>query len=210
VSNQTSTHEHRRHDFDQHYNTLYGDPWYGYNSGWNSGWYGNGYTNLGYYNDVTFSPNDNPPAAENNNGQTQTPTPSQSAPLPAGSPARLENEVDHSPQMEAANTAVQSAQQAYDSARQEVLVKLRSDQGYQQALARRHQASSELRAVKAAPSSMPTVVEAASEKLDAADEVTKMEESAIAADPAASAAKAHFDQAVAARDALRADMLVHH
>jgi len=205
-----TTSQQHRHDFDHQYNVIYGDPWYGYNGGWNSGWYGNGYSNNGYYNDVTFSPSNNSAPADNSGSLPETPAPTQSAQTPAGSEAEVVNEVDHSPQMTAANTAVQSAQTAYDSARQQVLAKLKSNPQYQQALAQRHQASSNLRAAKASPSSMPTIVDAASAKMNAADEVTRMEESAIAGDPSASAAKMHLDQVVAARDALRADMLVHH
>ena len=58
------------------------------------------------------------------------------------------------------------------------------------------------------PTSRPsqTVVAAAEVKLQAGDEVTKMEEQAVAKDPTAIAAKARLDQAISDRDALKAQL----
>jgi hypothetical protein len=206
-ANQRSTNGQHRHDFDRHYSTVYGDPWWGYSGNWNSGWYGNGYTNTGYYNDVQYTPSS---STDNSTPPPETSTPSQNTQTPAGNEAELENAVNRSPQMAAADAAVQSAQSAYDSERERVLASLTQKPEYEQAIARRHQAASDLRAVQASPASRPSVVSAASAKLDAADDVTKMQEQAIANDPAAAAAKTHLNEAVAARDGLRAQMLAHH
>jgi hypothetical protein len=141
------------------------------------------------------------------------PTPSDSQ---ANAQAQLQNAVDHSPAMVSANNQVQLAQANYDKERTRVIASLAETPEYKEAMARRHLASGDLRAAKSAPTTAPSmmatpsVIDAAAAKLDAADDVTKMQENAIAADPIASDAKARLAQAVADRDSLRANMLSKH
>ena len=84
-------------DRDQHYQTVYGNPWWPNATGWNSGWYGNGYGNNGYYNDPSYG------TTSSNNTPTQnaqvTP-PSADPSLDANRPtaaAQADNAVHNSP-----------------------------------------------------------------------------------------------------------------
>jgi hypothetical protein len=187
--------------------------WWGDTTGWNTGWYGNGYNNNGYNNTgngTTYTPDGFNPDTDSNHPGTNSPTTIPSEPSAAGVAAQVTNAVDKSPEMVAANNAVQLAQVAYDQQRQQVLATLQDKPEYRQALARRHEAARDLKAAKASPTSAPAVLDAATAKLDAADEVTKIQEQAIATDPAAAAAKTHLAETVADRDALRAKLLAQH
>ena len=129
--------------------------------------------------------------------------------------AQITNAVDKSPALISADGAVTQAQSQYNEARDRALSTLRDQPSYQQAAARRRDASQAVNAARGganpatqpagAPAS-PTVVAAAESKLNAGDDVTKMEEQAVSKDPASISAKARLDQATADRDALKAQL----
>jgi hypothetical protein len=119
----------------------------------------------------------------------------------------VSNAVDKSPEMVAANNDVQLVQAAYDRERERVLAALTAKPEYQKALARKHDAQHDLHEARQSAAPSPAVVDAATVKLDTSDEVTKMQEQAVAIDAAASAAKQHLAEAVAHRDQLRAKMI---
>jgi hypothetical protein len=202
---------------------YYNYPYFPLSYGYTNGWYGD---NSGSNYSPYYTPFDTS-NYNNNNGQTSNPAPSQqaspdttySAQQPPASAsgsspeiqAQITNAVDKSPAMTSANNAVALSQSTFDHERERVLAALRSQPAYQQALQRRHDAASEVRNAQATSGAASNaVVAAASEKLDAGDDVTKMEEQAVATDPAASAAKARLDQAVADRNALRAELTAHY
>ena len=104
------------------------------------------------------------------------------------------------PSTDAANTAVQKAQSAYDRQRQKVINTLQNNPLYQSALAAKNAA----RVPEATPTTNPSqnILSAADAKLRASQTVTEMQEKAIAADPAAQAAKARLAQAIQHRNKL--------
>ena len=201
----------------RNYGVVYGYPFYPFSYGWNPGWYGNGYGN-GYNNYTGYNfTNDSGAygqATENVQAQQTYPT----APVVTGASAVanqaiIANGVDKSPALIAANGSVNQAQLAYNEARERALASLRQKSEYQEALARRHSAAGEVHTAKVdagptPPTAPPSdaVVAAATAKLQAGDEVTKLEEQAVATDPAASAAKARLEQASADRDSLKAQL----
>jgi len=192
---------------------LFGGGWG--NNGWSNQWnnsYGGTYpTNRGPDNDNS-QPVQLPPNANN----VQPTEPAKSTDVPNNSPtaaaAQAANAVQRSPQLAAADAAVQRAQADYDAAKQRVLDSLRGQSQYQQALARRQQAEQQVSALRqgGAAASAAEVAPAAQAKLDAGDEVTRMEAAALAADPAAADAKNRLQDAVAKRDALRKELIAQH
>ena len=205
---------HRHLERDQHYNTVYGNPWWPNATGWNSGWYGNGYGNGGYYNDPSYGLTSN----NNNNAPTQSADVAQQqpaqTPIDNNSPAaaaQAANAVNNSPAVVSLNDAIQQAQNALDSDRQRVIASLKTDADYQKALNARQNAGHELSNTKPAPNEAPApaVVNAATAKLNAADDVTKMEEQAIANDPKAAADKDRLAALVSQRDAQEAKIRGH-
>ena len=116
------------------------------------------------------------------------------------------NAADRSPDMVAANNAIAAAQQTYDTERERVLAALRAKPEYQQALTRKHDATKTVDEAKSTGKPQPELIGAATSKLDASDEVTKMEEQAVATDSSAASAKSRLSQMIADRDAMRAKM----
>jgi hypothetical protein len=199
------------------YGVVYGYPYYPFSYGWNPGWYGTGYGS--YYNNYPGSTGYN---FDSDNGSYSQPTETAPAPqavVPTAKPdsavaarAVVDNAVDKSPALIAANGSVNQAQSMYTEARERAIAALREKPEYKAAVARRHAAAGDVRAAKGGDATPATgqpssaVVAAATAKLEAGDEVTRMEEQAVAADPAASAAKARLDQATADRDTLKAQL----
>jgi hypothetical protein len=201
---------------------------YGYiGNPWSSdfyGWYGDSYPEGANYYEPVYSDNSNggqsspstaQPAAGNGTQSQSSSTGSNSTvPSPEAAQAQLTNAVDKSPAMVAANTAVQSAQAAYDSERARIISTLKDKPDYQQALARKNTATEHVDAVKGTgnPNAVPTpaVTNAATVKMDASEDVTRIEEQAIAADPKALEAKTKLNTAIADRDALRAKLMAQH
>jgi hypothetical protein len=205
------------------YGVVYGYPWYPFSYGWGDGWYGGYGTQYGY---PGYSYNSNYPFdipyAEYNNDESLAANPPNPNAVDAQSAttlvnpydqqavqARQTNAVDKSPAMIQANSTVAQTQSAFDAERERVLAALAQKPDYQAAVARRHQAAKEVHQATTQPGGQPSsaLSSAANDKMEAADEVTKMEAQAIAADPAASAAKAKMEQALADRDALRAQLM---
>jgi len=120
--------------------------------------------------------------------------------------AQVENAVNASPEMVAANQAVRKAQTVLDLAKASVLDGLKKGADYQKALQSRTEAEQQLDAAKVNSSDPESLTALARTKLHAGDEVTRMEEKAIAADPAAAAAKKDLDDSIAKRDALHAKL----
>jgi hypothetical protein len=211
-------HSHRRFNGYGTTGSYYTYPYTPFSYGYN-GWYGNNYgddQSQFYLPQENLNNNEN---TANNNGNTNTgnyvvPPPSSAQPPsapPSDNEANLKaqetNAVEKSPAMVAANNSVQQAQSALDSATQRDLAALRAKPDYQQALARRHAASSDVHQARASSGTdSPAVVNAATKKLDAGDDVTKMEAEAVANDLTAAAAKARLDQAIADRNVLRAQL----
>ena len=186
------------------------------------GWYGASYPEGAYFEEPAYTDNNNANNGSNNQSnstaqQTQPQTNNQAGNQtgetisPAAAQAQLTNAVDKSPAMMSANAAVQSAQLAYDNERVRVMATLTHKPEYEQALAKKNQAADQVNEVKemSKPTTAPTaaVTNAATVKLDASGDVTKMEEQAIAADPQAADAKSRLAAAVADRDQLRAKMM---
>jgi hypothetical protein len=218
-----------RHARNGNYGVVYGNPFYPFSYGFNPGWYGSGYGS--YYNNYPYNGysfgdglgtttgdyNTNYQTSSSDGATSSAQVPQTPPTVTAGTSsvtaqAITANAVEKSPALVSANGAVTQAQGQYNEARDRVLATLRDQPAYQQALDRRRQAAAQVAAAKstapAAPNAQPsgTVVAAATAKLDAGDEVTKMEEQAVAKDPAAIAAKARLDQAIADRDALKAQL----
>lgn len=195
--------EHReRNRNDDEGNVYQYYPLWPYAFGWGDDWGGN-YNNNGTYVQPVYTPNNS--AAPNTTATT--PAPTSTTPSPASVSAQLTNAVNKSPEMVAANNAVQVAQVAYDSQRERVIAELAKTPEYQQALARKHDAVKDLRTVKESDKGQPAVVDAATAKMDASDEVTKMREQAVATDANAVTAKTRLSEAVAERDAVRAKLM---
>lgn len=218
------------------YGVAYGYPWYPFSYGWNPGWYGSGYGN-GYntvpYSTTGFSDNGNANNGNANNGNATAGTASSTnagtagavtGTMPvtqvqtaAGVHAQMENAAGRSPELTTANSAVANAQASYNQNRERVLADLAKKPEYQDAVKRRRDAAGKVAAAKAGETpgqptpvntpASPAVVAAAEAKLDAGDEVTKMEEQAVAADPAAAVAKARLEQAQNDRDALHNQLM---
>ena len=218
------------------YGVVYGYPYYPFSYGFNGGWYGGygsryGYSGYSYNNNYPFNlPYGNYSTGNNDNDSgtaQQVPSPAVNTPVtgndqavPSGgsvtmtngsaaTQARATNAVDQSPAMVAANNSVALAQSNFDSARERALAALSQKPDYKDAVARRHDAAKDVHAAATGAGGTPTpaVTEAATVKLEAGDEVTKMEEQAVATDPTASAAKARLDQAVADRNSLRSQLM---
>jgi hypothetical protein len=142
------------------------------------------------------------------------------APAPAQPPgssvntaaAQTANAVERSPELATANAAVQRAQADYDAAVQAVRDKLQQNPDYERAIEKRKQAEQQVQGVRHVdPGASPAeVAPAAQAKLEAGDEVTRLEAAAIAADPTAAAAKIKLQDAVTKRDALRNQLLAQH
>ncbi len=185
----------------------YGNPWSPYSSGWGYGGYPD---SDGTFAEPTYTDN----SGSNDSGTTPAapanPQQSPGTPSPASVAALRTNAIDKSPEMIAAENAVRSAQTAYATERGRALAVLGTKPEFQEALARKHNAAKTLQEAKTTGQGQPAVIEAATVKMDAADEVSKMREEAVAADPGASAAKSSLMQAVADRDALRAKLLAQH
>ncbi len=217
------------------YGVVYGYPFYPFSYGWNSGWYGSSYgsnynntPNTGYGFGGGDSGNyENGSSNGQNTTNTEQVQQVTHQPVTTGTPsvtgasssvtaqAQIANAVDKSPALVSANSSVMQAQSAYNDARERALAGLRTQPAYTQALSRRQDASKAVGSAKASTGGdlSPTngqpsnaVVSAATAKLEAGDEVTKMEGQALATDPATSAAKGRLDQATADRDALRAQL----
>jgi hypothetical protein len=207
------------------YGVVYGDPFYPFSYGWNPGWYGSGYNN-GYNNYTGYNFLDGDNGTTDNGTVTQSTSNEQAQQTTPAAPtvmrgsaveaqAQVANAVDKSPALVAADGSVTQAESAYNEARERALAALRQQPAYQQALARRHAAARAVHAARATDGTDATpvaeppsnaVVTAATAKMDAGDEVTKMEAEAVASDPAAASAKARLDQATADRDTLKAQL----
>jgi hypothetical protein len=215
----------RDHRNDNGYGVVYGYPWYPFSYGWGDGWYGGYGTQYGYpgysYNsnypfDIPYAEynNDeslaaNPPNSSVNQSQGTTPATTIVNPYDAqATQARETNAIEKSPAMIQANSTVAQTQSAYNTERERVLAALAQKPEYQAALARRHAAAKEVHAATTQPGGKVdgALVAAANKRMEAGDEVTKMEAQAVATDPAASVAKAKMEQAVVDRDALRAQL----
>jgi hypothetical protein len=221
VNQQTQRRDHEHDGNRNQQNFYYGYPGYYYGDvwapyGWNDGDSSYNYPEFTYDNsnatpsNATDTTNTSNTSNTNAVAQPVTPVQSQSGQTAAGAAAQATNAVDKSPQMIAANNAVASAQQAYNSERERVLAALRDQPEYKDAIARKHAADAHVTDAKAEHQSQPAVVGLATAKMDAGDEVTKMQEQAIATDPAASAAKSKLNAAIADRDALRANLMAGH
>ena len=212
-ANQRPVHGDRDHDHDRHNQQnnngnefFYGPGWYPYGGMWNDGWYNNGYNNGGNYQTPVYTPSNQPTPTPVNNGDTSA-TPMPPTQTAAGAAAQATNAVDKSPEMVAANNAVASAQQAYTTERERVLASLRDKPEYKDALGRKHEAAKDVTDAKNNGKPQTAVVDAANVKMDAGDEVTKMQEQAVATDEAAAAAKTRLASTIADRDVLRAKLM---
>lgn len=195
---------------------VYGYPWWVFSNGWSGStwgdpWSSGYYSNSGYYSQNAYSPVPN--NANNGAGPAIPVAPDlphkDNTPSPAGVAAQIQNAVDGSPQMLAANAEVQRAQAAFNENRQRVLEPLRQKPEYKLAVARRKQADAQVQALREAnPGAAPAdMAPAAAAKLSAGDEVARLETEALTADPQAATARAKLDEAVARRDALRKQMI---
>ena len=184
----------------------YVDPGWPYTFDEDPYWYDN---NNGAVSQATDTPNNAPAPVPNAvvNPPVPLAAPVPAGPSPAAVAAQAANAVDKSPEMIAANKEVGDAQRAYDNERARVLKSLGDKPEYQQLLAKKHAAAKDVATAKLTGQPQPVVTDAASEKLDASDEVTKMREQAVTADADAAAAKKRLIQAVADRDMLRAKLL---
>ena len=182
-------------------------PWYPY--GWDNSDYGDngGYNSPNDTSTGSTSTDTGNPAGMNNAPPPAPPVPA--GPSAAAVAAAIDNAINNSPAMIAANQVVQNAEAAFNSAKAAALEKLKQQPEYQAAAARRHAAAQQLHAVRTAtpPPQPADLLPPAQAKLEAGDEVTRMEEKAITADPAASTARKQLQDAVTKRDALRSLLL---
>lgn len=137
--------------------------------------------NDGYYPDSTASSGTRTPAAD-------LPTPTQVQ-------AQSVNQLEGIPEYRQLVAELKKAQNEYEAASRRAVEKVKSTQEYQALLKQRDQAENQVEAVQAGakiPPSAERVTPAAERKLNVSSKITRMEQDAIAADPQASAAKAHM------------------
>jgi hypothetical protein len=116
----------------------------------------------------------------------------------AAASARIRATWKANPELLAAEKDLAAKQEAFDAARAPVIAKLQQDPNYQQI--REAAAKAEQQVAQAhgrAPATRPTpaVVDAATAKLEVKSALSNIEDKALAADPAASKAKADLDSA---------------
>jgi hypothetical protein len=135
------------------------------------------------------------------------PPPLPPVPDAASISAQLENAINGTPEMIAANKVARKAQAMLTLAKAAVIDGLRNREDYRKAIQNRDAAEQQLDAAKESAGDPKFLNALAQTKMHAGEEVTRLEEKAINADPAASAAKKQLDDAISKSEALHSTLL---